>query len=256
MTADTKIMSTVGAVILAAGKGSRLKSTTTNKVTIPLGGKPMIQWSVENIHKAGVTEVVVVVGFARESVQAILQESVTYALEEDQLGTGHAAKVGIDVLPAEITEVYIMYGDHSAFYPPSFYKKLLETHRSRGNAMTLVSMMYEKPSELAWGRIIRNAADDVVAIVEEKEATEEQKMIQELNAGLYVFDRKIIAEGYKTLKPQSGGEYYLTDLVVYCVERGLRVGAVVAAQDEVGIGVNTPDQKEAATKLFEKLTAE
>jgi len=247
------VATSIGAVILAAGKGSRLKSTTTNKVTIPLGGKPMIQWSVENIRKAGVAEVVVVVGFARESVTAILGETVTYAVEEEQLGTGHAAKVGIDVLPADITQVYIMYGDHSAFYPPSFYKKLLETHRKRGNAMTIVSMLYDKPSELAWGRIIRNEADDVVAIVEEKEASDAQKQIQELNAGLYVFDRKIIAEGYATLKPQSGGEYYLTDLVAYCVQRNLRVGAVVATQDEVGIGVNTPDQKEAATKLFASL---
>ncbi len=246
----------VAAVILAAGKGSRLKSTTTNKVTIPLGGKPMIQWSVENVRKAGVEEVVVVVGFARESVQAILGDTVTYAVEEEQLGTGHATKIGVDVLAADVTQVYIMYGDHSAFYPPSFYRKLLETHRNRGNAMTLVSMMYQNPSELAWGRIIRNAEDDVVAIVEEKEATEEQKQIQELNAGLYVFDRKIIDEGYSTLIPQSGGEYYLTDLVAYCVQRGLRVGAVVASQHEVGIGVNTPDQKDAATKLFDQIAAE
>jgi bifunctional N-acetylglucosamine-1-phosphate-uridyltransferase/glucosamine-1-phosphate-acetyltransferase GlmU-like protein len=122
--------------------------------------------------------------------------------------------------------------------------------------MTLVSMLYDKPSELAWGRIIRTSTDDVVAIVEEKEASAEQKKIQELNAGLYVFDRAVIEDGYATLKPQSGGEYYLTDLVAYCVEQGLRVGAVVANQDEVGIGVNTPDQKEAATQLFDKLSAE
>ena len=246
----------VGAVILAAGKGSRLKSTTVNKVTIPLGGKPMIQWSVENVRKAGVKDVVVVIGFARESVQAALGDSVAYSVEDEQLGTGHAAWVGLSELSPEIEEVFILYGDHSAFYPPKFYKKLLETHRNRGNAMTLVSMEYGKPSELAWGRIIRNAEDDVVAIVEEKEASEEQKKIQELNAGLYVFDRKIIADGYETLKPQSGGEYYLTDLVAYCVARGLRVGAVIASKDEVGIGVNTPDQRESATELFDRLQSE
>lgn len=256
MVGSTDTMKSVGAVILAAGKGSRLNSTTTNKVTIPLGGKPMITWSVENIRKAGVDEVVVVVGFARDSVEAALGSSVVYVPQTEQLGTGHAAKAGIAGLSPETTQVFIMYGDHSAFYPPSFYKKLLETHRSRGNAMTLVSMLYDKPSELAWGRIIRTSADDVVAIVEEKEASAEQKKIQELNAGLYVFDRAVIEDGYATLKPQSGGEYYLTDLVAYCVEQGLRVGAVVANQDEVGIGVNTPDQKEAATQLFDKLSAE
>jgi bifunctional UDP-N-acetylglucosamine pyrophosphorylase/glucosamine-1-phosphate N-acetyltransferase len=243
----------VGAVILAAGKGSRIKSTSQNKVTIPLGGKPMIQWSVEKIKATGVTDVVVVVGFARESVQEILGDSVNYAVEEEQLGTGHAAWVGLKALPESISQVFIMYGDHSAFYPPDFYKKLLKTHRQRKNAMTLVSMLYDNPSSLAWGRIIRNDADDVVAIVEEKEATEEQKKIQELNAGLYVFNRDIIMDGYKTLKPQSGGEYYITDLVAYCVERGLRVGAVVASQNEVGIGVNTPDQRDAAKELFQKL---
>lgn len=245
----------VGAVILAAGKGSRLKSTTVNKVTIPLGGKPMIQWSVENIRKAGVKEVVVVVGFARESVAAVLNDTVAYAVEEEQLGTGHAAWVGLMKLSPENQEVFILYGDHSAFYPPKFYKKLLKTHRNRNNAMTLVSMEYDKPSELAWGRIIRNAADDVVAIVEEKEATQEQKKMQELNAGLYVFDRKVIEEGYQTLKPQSGGEYYLTDLVTYCIRQGLRVGAVIADQNEVGIGVNTPDQRESASQLFMSLAA-
>lgn len=255
MTAAKKTTAkpTVGAVILAAGKGSRLKSTTQNKVTIPLGGKPMIEWSVQNVRAAGVKEVVVVIGFAKESVQKVLGETVHYAVEEEQLGTGHATMVGVEVLPADVSEVFVLYGDHSAFYPPSFYKKLLATHHRRKNVMTIVSMEYDKPSELAWGRIIRNAEDDVTAIVEEKEATDEQKQIQELNAGLYVFDRKIIDEGYKTLKPQSGGEYYLTDLVAYCVERGLRVGAVIATKDEVGIGVNTPDQKQSAAQLFEKL---
>ncbi len=253
---ETTIISSadkVGAVILAAGKGSRLNSTDQNKVTIPLGGKPMIEWSVQNVRAVGVTEVVVVVGFARESVQAVLGDTVTYAVEEEQLGTGHATEVGTRVLPAEISEVLVLYGDHSAFYPPIFYKKLLETHRERQNAMTLVALEYDNPSELAWGRIIRNAEDDVIAIVEEKEANEEQKKIRELNAGLYVFDRKIIEEGYQTLKPQSGGEYYLTDLVVYCIQRGLRVGAVIASQEEVGIGVNTPDQRESAQELFTRL---
>lgn len=244
---------TVGAVILAAGKGSRLKSTDRNKVTIPLGGKPMIQWSVEKIRKAGVADVVVVVGFARESVQAVLADSVQYAVEDVQLGTGHAAMVGVEALPENITEVFVMYGDHSAFYPPSFYKKLLETHHKRNNGMTLVSLEHDNPSELAWGRIIRNANDDVTAIIEEKEASEEVKKIRELNAGLYVFDRSVITDGFKTLKPQSGGEFYITDLVVYCLQNGLRVGAVVATEEEVGIGVNTPEQKIAAEQLFEKI---
>jgi bifunctional N-acetylglucosamine-1-phosphate-uridyltransferase/glucosamine-1-phosphate-acetyltransferase GlmU-like protein len=230
-----------------------LKSTTQNKVTIPLGGKPMIQWSVERIRAAGVQEVVVVVGFARESVEAVLTDSVTYATEEEQLGTGHAAWIGEKKLSDNVTQLFVMYGDHSAFYPPAFYKKLLQTHQERKNAITLVSMEYDKPSELAWGRIIRNEADDVIAIVEEKEASEEQKKIQELNAGLYVFDRSVITQGYSTLKPQSGGEYYITDLIAYCVQNGKRVGAVIAAQNEVGIGVNTPDQKIAATALFEEV---
>lgn len=243
----------VGAVILAAGKGSRLNSTTQNKVTIPLGGKPMIKWSVERIRAAGVQEVVVVVGFARESVEAVLGDSVKYALEEQQLGTGHAAWVGEKELSSEITQLFVMYGDHSAFYPPEFYKKLLQTHRDRKNSITLVSLKYDKPSELAWGRIIRTSEDDVVAIVEEKEASEEQKKIQELNAGLYVFDRSILTDGYSTLKPQSGGEYYITDLIAYCIENNKRVGAVVASQEEVGIGVNTPDQKIAAAVLFEQV---
>ena len=243
----------VGAVILAAGKGSRLKSTTQNKVTIPLGGKPMIQWSVDHIRATGIQEVVVVVGFARDSVQSILGDTVTYAVEEEQLGTGHAAWIGEKVLPESITQLFVMYGDHSAFYPPEFYKKLLKTHQQQKNAITLVSMEYDKPSELAWGRIIRNADDTVVAIVEEKEASEEQKKIRELNAGLYVFDRSILTEGYSTLTPQSGGEYYITDLIAYCVARNMRVGAVIASQEEVGIGVNTPDQKVAAAALFEKI---
>lgn len=243
----------VGAVILAAGKGTRLNSTTQNKVTIPLGGRPMICWSVDHIREAGVKEVVVVVGFARDSVEAALGSGVEYVSQTEQLGTGHAAWVGMQELPKEITQFYVMYGDHSAFYPPAFYKKLLETHRKRGNSITLVSMEYDAPSELAWGRIIRNEQDDVVAIVEEKEASEEQKKIKELNAGLYVFERSILEEGYSSLKPQSGGEYYITDLVAYCVAHSKRVGAVIASQDEVGIGVNTPGQKESAQKLFEQL---
>lgn len=245
--------STTAAVILAAGKGSRLKSTDTNKVTIPLGGKPMIRWSVDHIRQAGITEVVVVVGFAEESVRAVLGSEVTYVKQTEQLGTGHAAQVGATALKPEVERFFLLYGDHSAFYTPIFFQELYEKHLTEGNGITLVSLDHANPSELAWGRIIRNSDGAVTGIVEEKEATEEEKKITELNAGLYIIDTKVLAAGYSTFQPQSGGEYYITDLVAYCVSQNIRVGAVIATEDEVGIGVNTVEQKEAAQKLFTQL---
>ena len=248
-----QIPSTTAAVILAAGKGSRLNSTTTNKVTIPLGGKPMITWSVDHIRQAGVKEIIVVVGFAEDSVRQALDTEVQYVKQTEQLGTGHAAQVGAGALSSEIETFFLMYGDHSAFYSPTFYQTLYATHISEGNGMTLVVLNHQNPSELAWGRIIRDENGGVTAIVEEKEASDEQKKITELNAGLYVISRAVLEAGYASFQPQSGGEYYITDLVAYCVSQSIRVGAVTASEKEVGIGVNTPDQKEAAQQLFSQL---
>jgi bifunctional N-acetylglucosamine-1-phosphate-uridyltransferase/glucosamine-1-phosphate-acetyltransferase GlmU-like protein len=243
----------LSAVILAAGKGTRLKMTDSNKVVTSLGGRPMIAWTVERLQKFGVEDVVVVTGFAANSVRRVLGNTVRYVDQAEQWGTGHATQVGLTAIISHTTDVLVLYGDHSAFYTPEFYQRLWETHQREHNAMTMVAMTYESPSELGWGRVVRGSDGSVTAIVEEKECTPEQKLISELNAGCYIFRKEVLQAGLPTLQVQSGGEYYLTDMVAYCVSHQQRVGALLATTNEVGIGVNTAEQWESAQELFNRL---
>lgn len=244
------IPDSVGAVVLAAGKGSRLNSRKKNKVVIDLGGKPMVLWTVERLKQAGIEDVTVVVGFAADTVREVLGSSVNYVIQKKLLGTGHAAGVGMKGLSLSTDHVLVVYGDHSAFYTPDFYKKMVRKHLKEKNSMTLVTVMKNNPSELAWGRIIRGEDGCVTNIVEERDCTPEQKKITELNAGCYVFDRRVLEAAVPELEAHENGEFYLTDVAFYCMKNGLRVGAIKATDRMVGIGVNTKEQKELARKMF------
>ena len=230
-----------------------MNSTDVNKVVIPLGGRPMIEWTVERLHAAGIQEITVVVGFARDSVEEVLGDAVAYASQTEQLGTGHAAVVGLPALSPAVHKVVVVYGDHSAFYTPNFYEHLLQTHDNEGNAVTMVVLEKDDPQSLAWGRVVRASDGSVAEIVEDRECTPEQKLIKELNAGCYVFDRAMLEQSLPQLPRQTNGEYYLTDVISWCVARGLRVGAVTASDELVGIGVNTPEQHADAEALFSRL---
>jgi bifunctional UDP-N-acetylglucosamine pyrophosphorylase/glucosamine-1-phosphate N-acetyltransferase len=245
-------MKHTAAVVLAAGKGTRVQAPADqNKVTFALNNRPMVAYSVDNVRESGIETIVVVVGHAKESVMAVLGDSVTYADQGEPLGTGHALAAGLLHLPPQFSRVVSLYGDDSAFYTPELIAKLVDQHKKVGAVITFLTVRATDPTGL--GRIIRNLAEEVVAIVEEKNATPEQKLITEVNTGLYCFDRKF-ADTFLpkvNINPISG-EYYLTDLIELACAQGLNISTIQADNADCWFGVNTREQLVEADQKMKK----
>jgi len=245
------------AIILAAGKGSRMNSTPTqNKVTQLLAEKPMIAYTVDTLIKTGLSKIVVVVGFAAESVKKALGNQVDYVVQENPQGTGHAVKIALENLTPEYHTIVSMYGDDSAFYSPVLLDQLITTHTSSGSKLTIVSIIKANPTGL--GRIIRDESGNIVEIVEEKNATESQKQITEINTGLYCFDRQFLTQALQNVtKNPISGEYYLTDVVGIAKNQGIPIHSLVWTQTDIWHGVNTLDDlKEAEMYMNAKSKVE
>lgn len=248
------MMHDTAAIILAAGKGKRVQAPPDqNKVTFALNNRPMVAYSVENVKKSGIDTIIVVVGYAKESVMAVLKDSVIYADQGEPLGTGHALAAGLQQVPSEFNQVVSMYGDDSAFYTPELIRQLVRLHTQTQATITFLTVEASDPTGL--GRIIRDTTGSVVAIVEEKNATPEQKLITEVNTGLYCFDRQFAQDFLPQVKinPVSG-EYYLTDLIELACAENLNVSTLAADNTDCWFGVNTREQLAEADELMRKKT--
>src|SRR5438034_1919338 len=171
-------MKNIGAIVLAAGKGKRMNSKDVNKVVLPEAGKPMILHTVHLLEYLGINTVVIVVGFAKKSVMNILGGKVRFAEQNKRLGTAHAVLCGLRKLPLSIEHVLIMYGDDFS-YPKEKVKALIDTHLKSNAALTFLTV--EQTNPFALGRIVRDQGGNVTKIVEEKDATEDERKIKEIN---------------------------------------------------------------------------
>ncbi len=250
MTTIDASLSTVSVVILAAGRGTRMKGEPDkNKVTYHLHGKPIIVHARETLQKAGIESVIVVVGHAWKSVKAVLGDTVTYAHQHEAKGTGDALKYALAVLPQSTTQVISMYGDDSAFYTPELINQLITSHVKNQAAITLVTVDKDDPTGL--GRIIRNDTDEITEIVEEKNATDQQKLITEINTGLFCFDRTFLEESIGDIKPNSvTHEYYITDLVELAIKKGQKINSITRKHDAIWFGINTLEQLDEAHAIM------
>jgi len=242
----------VGAIILAAGKGSRMNSQTENKVALPFHGKPIIKYSVE-VMSAVAQDVVVVVGAMAESVKKALDGmTVRFTAQEEQLGTGHALQIGFEaVKSSKPALVLVGYGDHMMFYKPETLQKLIEAHEKERAEVSFLTTTYSDPSSLAWARITRDEKDDVTGIVEQKDASEEELKIQEINPGFYCFSAKFLEEFLpKITKSPVTNEYYLTDLLQLAFTNNKKIVTVVVPFEEVGIGINRAEELQASQELY------
>ncbi len=237
------------AIILAGGRGTRIKAKTKNKVAFRLNGEPMILHTYNNLKQAGIGEIIVVVGFQAESVKKALGNKVKYAVQEEQLGTGHAVNIAIPYLSPNITTVLTISGDDSAFYPAKLYQDMVKKREEKNCDLLFLTIHKENPEGL--GRIIRDPEGKVLKIVEEKNASEVEKKIQEINTGFYCFDRNFLETYIDKIQTNLvSGEYYLTDMIEIARENNKKIEAFFVADGSIWHGVNTrSDFAQAQAKL-------
>jgi bifunctional UDP-N-acetylglucosamine pyrophosphorylase/glucosamine-1-phosphate N-acetyltransferase len=224
------------ALILAAGKGTRMK-TELPKCAYPLIRKPMIAYIVENIRNSkSIDEIIVVVGHKREVIQDILGDTVKYALQTEQLGTGHAVMVAEALLSDLEGDTMILPGD-MPLVDDIVIEKVFHEHLERRHDMTVVTTKIEDPS--GYGRIIRNESGYLDSIIEHHEATSSQKMIDEINTGMYVVKNKILFSALKKINNDNmKHEYYLTDIVNIIKNDGFVIGTFYLKESYKAMGVN------------------
>lgn len=234
----------LASIILAAGKGSRFKSTTVNKVILPLAGKPMILRAVEFVENFKINPIIIVVGFAKESVEETLHgKDVIFVEQKEQLGTGHAVQTGLSKIPNQTEDVVVIQGDDAMFYNDEnipLVKKLINKHLGSNASATFLTVELVNP--FGMGRIVRDEVGNVVAIIEQKEADRVQQKIRETNTACYIFKVEFLKKYLpKVVKHHITEEHQLTDLVKLAVDNNEPV-ETIAAGPIPWRGVNTQDE--------------
>ncbi len=241
----------VSAIVLAAGRGSRMKSSKP-KILHEICGRPMISYSLQNLRRAGVGEIIAVVSYRKNLVINAIKGEVKTAFQKNPKGgTGDAARVGMSKVSEKAKSVMVLYGDDTAFYSPDTISKVIKNHHSNRAVITFITLTKENPYGL--GRIVRNRNGDLVKIVEEKDANEEEKKISEVNDGLYVFDRNWFEENVTKINPSMvTRELYIVDLIKMAIEQNKKVTAYRLPTDIEWQGVNTPAELEKAKEKMEE----
>ena len=246
-------MANLTAVILAAGKGTRMKSKLP-KVLHKVGGHPMLEHVMDAAEAAGCRDNVVVIGHGAELVRELVGDRARIALQAEQLGTGHAVLQAADTLKDFTGTVMILCGDTPLLEADELQKFYAE-HVKSGAAATVMSALMDDP--FGYGRILRDANGDVAGIVEQKDASEEQKQIKEINTGNYCVEAPLLFEVLRTLGNNNAqGEYYLTDVLAKLRAMGKKVGGVITADSEMIMGVNSRRQLAEAESVMRRRIAE
>ncbi len=239
-------MSDSKVVVLAAGQGTRMKSKVP-KVLHKILDKMMIDYVIEAAKEAGVSSICAVVGHQSAMVKAMIGEKVSeFAVQKEQLGTGHAV-MQAERFIGEDGDVLILCGD-TPLITAKTIKELFEIHRKNENAATVISVMLKDPT--GYGRIKRhNHSFD--RVVEHKDATEEERKINEINTGVYVFKASELIASFKELKNDNAqNEYYLTDCLEIIKNKGLNVGVMIARDENEFLGINSKLQLAQAAKVM------
>ena len=239
------------AVVLAAGKGTRLQTEGCDlpKVMREACSRPLLGYVLDAISFVDKKDIVIVAGYKREDIMAQFGD-YTYAVQAEQLGTGHAVMSAEDALKGFVGNVLVCYGD-MPLLTRGTYEALVAAHRDGNNVCTILSSSSEE--KLPYGRIVRDQNGAFLKIVEDKDCTEEEKAIKELNTGLYVFESKKLLPALKMLKNNNAqGEYYLTDIPAILRAEGARIGICTLDLGSEIIGVNTIEQLQQVEEVLRR----
>ena len=237
----------VSVVILAAGKGKRMLNPEKSKVMFPLKGKPMLEYVIDLALRINAVKIIPIVGHKKEDVIKFVSDKyvkdiskLEFAHQDEQLGTGHAVMQTEKMLSDFKGDVLILSGDVPLLKYETI-KDFLKFHTEGNYNASLLSAVFNDPS--GYGRIIRDENGSFINIVEDKDTTESQKKIREINSGIYLVDNQFLFEALKTLKTNnSQGEYYLTDIFSYFISKGLKIGAIPCKNNLEITGINTVEQ--------------
>jgi len=239
-------------VIMAAGKGTRMKDPTRAKVMFEINGHPLLHYVIELAGKLSAKRIIAIAGFQKESVTAYLaaaHPTVEVAYQLEQKGTGHAVMQTAEALRNFQGQVLVLSGDVPLLTVKTM-QAFVDHHFASGASATILTADFDDPT--GYGRIIRNPDGTVKKITEHKDATPEELALQEINSGIYVFDRALLYDALEHITPHNAqNEYYLTDVFEYFWRHGHPVQAVKGTQGEIH-GINTVEQLEEARQILTK----
>ncbi len=236
------------AIILAAGKGTRMKSDLA-KVLHTLCGRPMLAYSVDVARAAGVEKIVVIIGYQGDLVREAFQDQgLIFVEQREQLGTGHAVLQAKEIFSDYGGTILILCGD-VPLLKLATVQNLVERHVAEGAVITVLTTILNNPA--GYGRIVKEGKDGtVVKIVEDKEVTSEEKTIREINTGIYCVAGRFLFEAVTEIgNDNAQKEYYLTDMIEIAIKRGLKVTSLVAPDSDEVMGINAPDGLERASAV-------
>lgn len=237
-------------IILAAGKGTRMKSPLA-KVLQPLSGKTLLHYVLETVQELDADRVGVVVGFQADEVKAAFPDpKLEFVEQKEQLGTGHAAQQTESCFRDFDGDILVLCGD-MPLIRASTLKNLIKKHRQSQAACTLLTLKDKKGEIKDFGRILRDGDQSITRIVENKDATEAEKKVDEYNSGVYCFDKGLFYKALSAIDNSNAqNEYYLTDTIKYYVQNRFSVQSVQTEDSDEIFGINSPEDLKKAEQLL------
>ena len=235
------------AVILAAGEGKRMKANKP-KPMMEVLDRPMIDWVLDATEASGVNDTILVVGAYGEQLVDLCGDRSAICWQKERLGTGHAVMMALDYLNASDAENVLILNGDAPFMDAATIAESLALHEANGNAVTVISARLDDP--FGYGRIIQGADGSFERIVEQKDATEEEKAIRNVNSGAYWFRREdLVASLGKLTTDNAAHEYYLTDTIYILKQEGKNAGVFVTENADVVLGANDREQLQALNDI-------
>ncbi|MCX5692967.1 MAG: sugar phosphate nucleotidyltransferase [Candidatus Omnitrophica bacterium] len=243
-------MKNIATIILAAGEGTRMKSSLP-KVLHNICGKPMLKYLIDNVNSIGIDKVIVIVGHKAGLVKKLIG-GIKCIKQDELLGTGDAvsrARAAI-LKDKKIDNILILYGD-TPLLSQGIIKKLIEKHIATGAGATILTAQLKNPT--GYGRVIRSSGNKIVKMVEELDASVYEKVIEEINVGVYCFNKKALFYGLEKIKPDNKKEeYYLTDIIEVLTKSDIPVESITTDDTEEFLGVNTRAELAKAELVMRK----